>query len=144
MAESGDIQISPRLSLPAAVVQFRYARSSGPGGQNVNKLNTKATLTVRLDDLAACLPADAMSRFKRIAKAHLTEAGLQISSEESRSQRANRQACLERLATLVRSALVRPKKRKPTKPTRASKERRLKQKQTRGERKKMRGRVSES
>ena len=140
MPDSSDITITPSIVLPRAALQFRYARSSGPGGQNVNKLNTKATLTVVLSDLASHLPLDAVDRLARQARAYVTEAGLQISCDESRSQVANRDACIERLVAMIRQALVRPKKRRPTKPTRASRERRLTGKQQRGEKKRLRQR----
>ncbi len=138
MPESPDIPISARRRLPRSILNFRYARSRGPGGQNVNKLNTKAMLTVSLDDLADHLPAEAIARLKRQARSHLTEAGLQISSDTSRSRIANRDACIERLVGLIRRALVRPKKRKPTRPTRTSRERRLRNKREQSEKKRRR------
>lgn len=99
----------------------------------MNKLNTKATLTVELAELAEFIPPGVLSRLQRIAGHHLVDDRLIISDESSRSQRTNRQACIDRLGQLVLRATVRPKKRKPTRPSRAAVERRLKQKKRRGE-----------
>lgn len=134
------IRLAPGMAVPEGVLRFRYDRSSGPGGQNVNKLNTKATLTVCLDDLAEYVPPAVLSRLKRIAGHYLADDRLVISDESSRSQRTNRQACIDRLAELVLRATVRPKKRKPTRPSRGAVERRLKQKKRRGEVKRLRTR----
>ncbi len=136
------VELAPGVALPAAALCFRFARSSGPGGQNVNKLNTKAALSVSLADLAVVLSEPAFGRLLRLAGRYRVGDRLTIASESSRSQLDNRRACVDKLAQLVQQALVRPKVRRPTKPSRASKERRLKQKQRRAEIKRNRGRPS--
>lgn len=136
MNDAGDmIEIAPNRRLPTAQVVFTFARSGGPGGQNVNKVNSKATLTIRLDDLARVLPHWAMARLSLTAGRYLTQDAVQISAEDSRSQHANRAACLERLREVVVQALARPKPRRTTRPSRGSVERRLESKRRQGERK---------
>ena len=132
-----DNTIAPGVHLPDGKLQFTFARSGGPGGQNVNKLNTKATLTVQIADLAEQLTPGAIERLKRLGKRYLVDDDerLVIDSEEHRSQTANRQTCLDKLRALIIRAKARPKVRKPTKPTRASKERRIDEKKQRGKRK---------
>lgn len=120
--------------IPAHALRFAFVRSSGPGGQNVNKRATQAQLRVRIDDIPVS-PA-AARRLRTLAGAKLTDADeILISSDRERSQRRNIEACLDRLRTLVLRALTPPKKRVATKPTRASKERRLKAKSQKSERK---------
>jgi ribosome-associated protein len=127
----GQIELAKGVALPAAALRFRYTASSGPGGQNVNKLNTKAVLTVRLDDLAEVLTPAAMQRLRQLAGHHLAGEALVIAGDEHRSQSANREACLDRLRALVIQARRRPRKRRPTRPTRASQERRIEHKKQR-------------
>jgi len=135
MAESSSIsrgaQIGPGMRLSGSALHFRFARSSGPGGQNVNKLNTKAMLHVDLAPLCEVIGPAAMGRLRRLAARQMTAAHLVITSEEHRSQLANRRACLEKLRTLVARARTRSKPRKVTRPGAASVERRLKAKQHR-------------
>lgn len=127
------IEIGPGVSVPLSVVRFQFARSGGPGGQSVNKLNTKAIMTVRVEDLSGYLPPGVIGRLESLAGAHLTEERvLQFSSEEHRSQIANRKACIEKLRQLIVRARHRPRPRHKTKPTRGSVERRLEAKKKRG------------
>lgn len=118
-------QVAPGIDLPDASLSFTYSRSSGPGGQNVNKVNSRATLTVPVSALREALPADAIPRLKVIASRYVTQDGLQISASDSRSQIANRRACLDRLREVIVESLIRPKPRKKTKPSRRAKQRRL-------------------
>ncbi len=134
------VELIPGVRAPAAALRFRYARSSGPGGQNVNKLNTKAVLSVDPADLAGVLSPGAIQRLRRLAGHQLVNDQIVIASDEHRSQIANRNACRERLGELIRRARVRPTKRKPTRPTRGSVERRIDAKKQRGERKRQRRR----
>lgn len=127
------IEIAPGLFVPEGILRYRFDRSPGPGGQNVNKLNTRATLTVALDALAEHLPGDVMGRLIRLAGPWLGEDQLVISSHEHRSQHANRRACIDKLRRLIVRARVRPRPRKPTRPTRGSIERRLQCKKRRGD-----------
>jgi ribosome-associated protein len=133
------LEVAPGLAVPQRLLQFTFSRSSGPGGQNVNKLNTRATLTVELDALAPHLtfPVD---RLCRLAGRQCTGDRLIIASDAHRSQIANRKECLEKLRQLILRARVRPRTRKPTRPTRGSVERRLDHKKQRGQIKRRRRR----
>lgn len=123
-------------------LHLAFARSGGPGGQAVNKLATRAQLRVALGDLQG-LSDEAEARLRLLAGRRLTRADeLLLDSDEHRSQLANRRACLKRLRALVAEALAGPRPRKPTRPSRASKERRLAEKRQRGKKKESRRRVS--
>ena len=122
-----EISIAPGVYLPASALRFTFSRSGGPGGQNVNKLSTKATLRVQVSDLVNVLPAWALKRLLIHAGSRLTADGerIVIHDSSSRSQHANRQACLGKLRMMLVEALNRPKRRRPTKPSRAAIQRRL-------------------
>jgi ribosome-associated protein len=130
---SHTIRLAPGVHLPRSALQYQFVRSSGPGGQNVNKLNTKAQLTVALDDLEAAMDPGSFERLKRLAGRYLAEDRLVLESQAHRSQIANRDACLEKLGDLVKRARHKPKPRRPTRPTRASRERRIDHKKRRGQ-----------
>lgn len=118
---------------------WSFSRSGGPGGQHVNKTSTKATLRVRLDDIAG-LDDAARERLHQIAASWLARGKeLVIHADESRSQLDNREAALRRLRAIVTQAATPPKIRRKTRPTRASKERRLESKRREGEKKARRG-----
>ncbi|MFG0256417.1 MAG: alternative ribosome rescue aminoacyl-tRNA hydrolase ArfB [Phycisphaerales bacterium JB043] len=139
--EPTGIEIAPRVRVPDAVLVFKYSRSGGPGGQNVNKRDTKAELRIALTDIP--ISEAATRRLRTLAGSRLIDdedlgPTLQIISEEHRTQRQNRQACLDRLRELLIQALNPPKPRKKTKPTRGSKERRLKAKREHSEKKQRR------
>ena len=120
-------------------LRYAYSRSSGPGGQHVNKVNTRAELRVSLDAIGGLNEA-ARARLRVMAGARLTrEDELILVSEGTRSQRTNRDDCLERLRELVTRAATPPKVRKKTKPTRGSRQRRLDSKRRQGEKKRNRG-----
>lgn len=126
------------VSVPRDALLFTYSRSSGPGGQNVNKRATKATLRVRVEDIP--IPADARDRLRAQAGQLLNDRDeLVISNGRRRTQERNRESCLERLSELIGRARVRPKARKKTRPSRGAVERRLKEKKTRSDAKKRRG-----
>ena len=127
-----DVEIAPGVTLPAAALRWSFARSGGPGGQNVNKVATKAVLRVALDDLRLVLPDWAVGRLVTLAGSLATEAELILSADNSRSQLSNRKACLGKLRALVVEALNRPRKRKATRPSQASIRRRLEAKKQRG------------
>jgi ribosome-associated protein len=135
------IEITPECSLPDESVTLRFIRAGGPGGQNVNKVASAVQL--RFDpSLCPQLRGNALARLQRLAGRRLTDQGqIVISAQRFRTQEHNKRDAFERLAQLVAQALVEPKLRRATKPTRASKERRLSNKQQRGSVKSLRSRV---
>jgi ribosome-associated protein len=131
------IEITPALQIDESELQIDFIRSSGPGGQNVNKVATAVQL--RFDVRASSLPEEAKARLLQLAgKRVTTEGELLIEAKRLRTQDQNREDAIQRFVDLVRKSLVDPKARKKTKPTQAAKEERLKKKKKRGEIKKMR------
>ena len=132
------IQITPIFALSDDEFSERMVKASGPGGQHVNK--TSNAVELRFDVGASTLPDDAKDRLRRLAGSRLSQGDVVILfSQGSRSLEMNRQEARERLADLIRQALHRPKSRRPTKPTKASKLRRLESKTRRSGIKSMRG-----
>ncbi|MBK7406385.1 MAG: aminoacyl-tRNA hydrolase [Phycisphaerales bacterium] len=132
------VEIAPGVRMAEAALRFSYASASGPGGQNVNKRATKAILRLSLADLPVSAPVRA--RVARLGKGWLVgeDGELVIQADEFRSQRRNREACLERLRELLVRALAKPKPRIATKPGRGAVERRLRGKREHGEKKRRR------
>lgn len=131
------IEITPSLSIDERELTFEYIRASGPGGQNVNKVATAVQL--RYDIHASSLPGDIKERMLRLAGKRVTQEGVLIlEAKQYRTQEQNREDAIQRLVDLVRRATVKPKKRTKTKPTAASREKRLKSKKARGEVKRLR------
>jgi ribosome-associated protein len=129
-----DLVVTPNVVIPGALLDFSFARASGPGGQNVNKKSTKCVLRVSASSLP--LHLDQRLRLTKLAAHLLTDSGdLLISCDEHRSAPRNKAECLDRLRTLIARCLVAPKTRKATKPTRGSKERRLNAKRIESDRK---------
>ena len=129
-----DIRINDRILVPDAAIETKAVRSSGPGGQNVNKLATKIQMWIDLSRIVG-LAGDEPARIREFLKSRLDGDGrLLVSSQETRDQARNREDCAAKAADLIRAALVRPKVRRPTRPTRASKERRVEAKRHRAER----------
>ncbi len=127
------LRITPSIAIPDHELVERFVRSSGPGGQNVNKLSTAVEL--RFDALnSPSLPEDLRARLLARRDRRITDEGVVVlSAQRFRTQDRNREDARERLAELIRAALVVPKKRVATKPTRASKERRLSGKRERAD-----------
>ncbi|HMK86003.1 MAG TPA: alternative ribosome rescue aminoacyl-tRNA hydrolase ArfB [Steroidobacteraceae bacterium] len=123
--------ISAHIAIPDEELEWKFVRSSGPGGQNVNKVSSAVQLRFLLGRNTS-LPAAVKSRLMALAGQRLTEDGsILLSARSERSQEQNRRLALERLAALIRAALVEPKVRKKTRPTRASRERRIESKKRR-------------
>ena len=135
------VQITPDISLPDQDLTWSFVRASGPGGQNVNKVATAAQLRFDLAGTVSLEPA-AKQRLRSLAGRRVTEDGaLIIVARNQRTQEANRREALERLADLIRRALVAPKVRKATRPTRAARQRRLETKTQRRSTKQLRRKV---
>jgi ribosome-associated protein len=131
--------VTPDVSIPDEEFEWKFIRSSGPGGQNVNKVASAVQLRFLLP-LNTSLPATAKNRLRRMAGQRLIDDGsILISARSERSQEQNRRDALERLAELVRAALIEPKVRRKTRPTKGSKERRIESKKRRGTTKQGRG-----
>ena len=132
------LTVNDRLRLPRAELEFRASRSGGPGGQHVNTSSTRVELLWNVRDSAALDDAQRAILLEKLASRIDGQGMVRVVASDSRSQRQNRERAEERLAALLREALVVRKKRRPTKPSRASKEERLTQKKKRGERKRNR------
>jgi ribosome-associated protein len=125
------LHINDQIRIPESEFQWSFVRAGGPGGQNVNKVASKAVLRW---DLARSpsLPVEAKTRLRAQQRRRITSAGeLILNSQRFRDQEKNRQDCLDKLRDLVRQALLRPKLRKLTKPTRGSRAARLQEKRRR-------------
>lgn len=122
------------VDIPEAALSWTYLRAGGPGGQHQNK--TESAVQLRYTISLGELPDDAVLRLKKLAGRRLTDSGdIIIESRDHRSRLMNTNSALRKLKNLITKALVEPKKRKPTKPTRASRERRLITKKQQSERK---------
>lgn len=132
------IKITPRVWLPEDEISFAFARSGGPGGQNVNKLNTQVTLRFNLQQSTA-LTAEQKRRLRQRLGKRINQAGvLQVTSRRHRTQPANRRAALQRFVELLTEALRRPAVRKATRPPPAAREKRLADKARRSATKRLR------
>jgi ribosome-associated protein len=138
MPTRAELHVSGTLSIPRAELTTRTSRAGGAGGQHVNTSSTRVELEWNVATSVAVSDAQ-RQRLVDALRTRLTADGvLRVVASERRSQSQNREAAEARLAELVRRALVVPKKRRPTRPTRASVERRLQDKKRRGERKRQR------
>jgi ribosome-associated protein len=135
---NGSLAVNSRLRIPLAEFEFTFSRSSGPGGQNVNKVSSKALLRWPLRT-SPSLPEAVRGRFmQKHGNRVTTEGELLISSQRYRDQRRNVEDCLEKLRVMLAEAAAPPVRRKRTKPSRGSIERRLQTKRIRSDKKQSR------
>lgn len=138
------IQITENIAIDKNEICQEFIRASGPGGQNVNKVATAVQLRFNVKD-SPSLPDDVRQRLIRLAGKRINEEGvLIIDARRFRTQERNRQDALDRLVALVRRASEKPKPRRRTRPSLASREHRLETKRQRGQKKRMRRPVSNS
>jgi ribosome-associated protein len=140
---SEPLQVTSSIVVPADAIAFRAVRSSGPGGQNVNKVASKVELRVDLSRIEG-LPDPARARLRGLAGSRLDAEGrLVVTSQKTRDQHRNLEDAREKLKALVRRSLEAPKARRPTRPTSGSRERRLSEKKRAAERKRRRSRPTD-
>jgi ribosome-associated protein len=136
------MEITPRIAIPDEELHFSFARSGGPGGQNVNKVASKAILHWDLSANAS-LPAEVRARLRAQQRRRLTtEGALVLQSQRFRDQARNIEDCRAKLREIIREALHQPRARRATRPTRASRERRLTDKKQQAQRKSLRRKPS--
>jgi ribosome-associated protein len=132
------LAINDWLTLPDDLVEVRFSRAGGPGGQNVNKVSSRVELLVNLAGWTD-LPPYAREKLEARERKRISREGvLRLVCQDYRDQSRNREACLEKLAELLRECLHRPIQRRPTRPSRAAKARRLEGKRRRSDVKRMR------
>lgn len=132
------LDVNDRISIPLRELEFEFSRSGGPGGQNVNKTNTRASLRWNVTATHS-LPHSVKERFRKQYNRRISQKGdLILHSQRFRDQGKNVADCLSRLREMILAVAVSPKKRVPTRPTRASKERRLGTKKHKADQKRLR------
>ncbi|HGY5536385.1 MAG: alternative ribosome rescue aminoacyl-tRNA hydrolase ArfB [Prochlorococcus sp.] len=127
-----DLKVNPRLTIPAGELHWRFSRSSGPGGQGVNKTDSRVELLFDIETSSSIGPARKQRLIDRLGS-RVVAGSIRVVVSEERSQYQNRQLALARMADLIRESLKPPSKtRKPTKPSRSAKKRRVESKKQRG------------
>lgn len=138
MAPDDDIRVTRSIRIPRSELNFQFSRSGGPGGQNVNKLNTRVQMRWNVETTEA-LRDDVRERLKSRARRRINADGeLIITSQRYRDQSRNIDDCIEKLRALVHESAQKPTPRKPTRPTAGSERRRIEAKKQRSQRKKSR------
>jgi len=133
-----DLKISRTLAIPSKEIKWRFSRSSGPGGQNVNKIESRVEIIFDLED-SKVLNDNQKEILKRNLKNKLVNNSLRLAVQEHRNQLLNRQLALMKFSSIIKNALNKPSKlRKSTQPTKASQKKRVEVKKKRGELKKSR------
>jgi ribosome-associated protein len=135
------LRITNTLTIPLSELRFRFARSSGPGGQHVNRSATRVELLFDVAGSRSLTEAQRERTLKALTSYIDSDGVLHLVSQTFRSQLRNREEVVERFQTLMRKAMRVPKRRRPTRPSRAAKERRLASKRRRSEIKRQRGPV---
>ena len=138
MSKDGVLEVSEDVSIPRSELEYRATRAGGAGGQHVNTSSTRIELLWNVAQTGALDDERRARVTARLATRIDGEGWLRVVASARRSQQQNREAAEARLAELVRGALVVPKRRRPTRPTRASKEKRIQEKRKRSETKRMR------
>ena len=140
---SAPIIITDTVRVPGHALSMRAVRASGPGGQNVNRVATKVLLEVDLDAIEGLAP-DQQARLRALARRRLDARGrMVVTSQATRTQARNLEDARDKVRGLVHAALKRPRRRRPTVPTRAAEERRISEKKRHGEIKRLRTRTAE-
>ena len=133
-----DLDLGDGIVVPADLLRAVFSRSGGPGGQNVNKVETRVTIEVDVDALP--LPEDRKARVRQRLASRINRDGvLRVTSQVARSQSDNRDRALERMEELLRESLIEQKPRRKTRVPKGVKEKRLEEKKKRGEKKRLRG-----
>jgi ribosome-associated protein len=130
------LSVTESIRIPDEELEWNYARSGGPGGQNVNKVASKAQLRWKASSTSTLIPESARTRMRaRFPSRFTTEGDVIIQSQKYRDQERNRTDCLEKLAQMIRESLVEPRPRKATRPTKGSQRRRLADKKRQSQKK---------
>jgi len=135
--------ITDKIEIPQTEIIFKASRSSGPGGQNVNKLNTKISAEIDIPNCGFLKAEQKTIVLKKLANRLTKDNRLIVESQKFRSQKANRDSAVEKLTDIIENALKRPKTRRPTRPTRTAVEKRLKSKKMKSQLKQQRRKIED-